>query len=223
MKYTRFFPLIGLFTRRSFDRTGMTTSETVLDYGLVDQRDEGLVSTFIIDENNRYGISSDHSTLFMSIRMDGPASKVKWSIKDRWCDIKDNTDWTKFAEATNKLSMDEKLFETMTAEDKLNHIRSVMKKGWLKSGNRKNKGRGRAKRGNRTGGLIKRLEFELFALKKRGLEQSEEFRKLASRIEGAIQADMKRKREAKEMKERENDELFIRSDPTGIKFFDFVR
>ena len=51
----------------------MTTSETVLDYGLVDQRDEGLVSSFIIDEENRYGISSDHSTIFMSVRMEGPA------------------------------------------------------------------------------------------------------------------------------------------------------
>ena len=196
----------------------MTTSETVLDYGLIDQRDEGLVSTFIIDEDNRYGISSDHSTLFLSIQMNGPASKVKWGIKDRWCNIKDNTDWTKSAEVTDK-----KLFETMTAEDKLNHIRSVMKKVWLRSGNKERKGRGRTKRGNRTGRLIEKLEFELFALKKRGLEHSEEFRRLASRIEGAIQADMERKREAKEMKERKNDELFIRSDPTGTKFFDFVR
>ena len=55
------------------------------------------------------------------------------------------------------------------------------------------------------------------------MESFEEFWRLAFRIEGAIQADMKKKREVKEMKERENDEMFIRSDLTVIKFFDFVR
>jgi len=201
----------------------MTTSETVLDYGLVNQRDEGLVSSFIIDEENRYGISSDHSTIFMSVRMEGPAPKVRWYIKDRWCKITDKVDWTKFSEMTDKLCVDEKLFEEMTAENQLNHIREVMKKGWLKSGNKEKRGRGKAKRGSMSGRLIKRLELELYALKKQGKEGSEEFQRLATRIDLAIQADMKKLRDIKETKERDNDELFIRSDPTGIKFFDFVR
>ena len=201
----------------------MTTSETVLDYGLVDQRDEGLVSSFIIDEENRYGISSDHSTIFMSVRMEGPAPKVRWYVKERWCRLKDNIDWTKFSEATDKLCVDKKSFGEMTAENQLNHLRDVLKKGWLKSGNKEKRGRGRAKRGNRSGRLVRKLELELYALKKEGKEGSEEFQRLATRIDGAIEADQKKKREIKERKERENDELFIRSDPTGIKFFDFVR
>ena len=201
----------------------MTTSETVLDYGLVDKSDEGLVSSFIIDENNRYGISSDHSTIFMSIRMDGPISKVRWFVQDKWCTIKDDTDWPRYADSTDRLCMDDVTFEKLGAEEKLNHLREVLKKGWLKSGMKENRGGGRSKKGDNARKRVKKLELELFLLKKRGQEGSEEFRRIALRIEDIIQNDKKEKREFKEKKERENDELFIKSDPNGMRFFDFIR
>ena len=128
----------GLFTRRAV-REGKAI-ETVLDYGLVDKADEGMVTSFIIDEDNRYAINSDHSTIFLSLKMEGPIQKVKWKVVDKWCTIKSDTDWERYASVTDDLVLDEAEFENLEPEEQLKHLRETLKGAWLRCGFKQKRG-----------------------------------------------------------------------------------
>ena len=120
----------GLFTRRAV-REGKAI-ETVLDYGLVNKEDEGMVTSFIIDEDNRYVINSDHSTIFLSLKMEGPIQKVKWKVVDKWCTIKNDTNWERYASVTDDLILDEAEFKNLEPEEQLKHLRETLKGAWLR-------------------------------------------------------------------------------------------
>ena len=213
----------GLFTRHA-GREGKAI-ETVLDYGLINKEDEGMVTSFIIDENNRYSINSDHSTIFMSLKLEGTIQRIKWNVIDKWCTIKNDTDWEKYAGATDSLAMDEAVFENLNAEEQLEHLRGTFKGAWLRCGFKPKRGRGRKqfKKGDLGKSLIPRLKSELFKMKAEGKEGSEEYMKLMNRIERTVEDDQRKKKAFKRKKDRENEETFIRSDKTGMRFFEFIR
>ena len=129
----------GLFTRRAV-REGKAI-ESVLDYGLVNKEDEGMVTSFVIDEDNRYAISSDHSTIFLSLKVEGNIQKVKWNVVDKWCTIKNSTDWGKYAGVTDNKVMDEAAFARLEAEEQLKHLRDTLKGAWLQCGFKQKRGK----------------------------------------------------------------------------------
>ena len=44
-----------------------------------------------------------------------------------------------------------------------------------------------------------------------------------TRIEKTTEDDLKRKKAHKRRKDQENEETFVRSDKTGMRFYDFIR
>ena len=67
----------GLFTR-FMDSTG---SRSVLDYGLIDCDNVKTVSSFIIDEDVRYGCGSDHALLLAKLVFNERPS-VHWTVDE---------------------------------------------------------------------------------------------------------------------------------------------
>ena len=60
----------GLFTH-FMERPGSPPSESVLDYGLIDDSHVDLVSTFVIDADARIDCGSDHALLVATVNVEG--------------------------------------------------------------------------------------------------------------------------------------------------------
>ena len=93
----------------------------------------------------RFGINSDHSTIFMSIKLLGKMQKITWKAVDKWCRIKDTNDWEKYAEMTDTIAFEADQFEDLSPEGQLEHLRGVYKSGWIKCGYRSKKGKNQGK------------------------------------------------------------------------------
>ena len=52
----------------------------MLDYGLIDKDHTHLVTSFVIDENARFGCGSDHALLTCDIKF-GARPKVAWKFQ----------------------------------------------------------------------------------------------------------------------------------------------
>ena len=86
---------------------------------------------------------------------------------------------------------------------------------------------GRGKRQNRKGdhakSTIPKMKLELFRLKKDGKESTTEYKELVKRIESTERLDRAKKAELRRKKEQEKEEIYVKSDKTGMKFFEFIR
>ena len=120
----------GLFTR-FMDSTG---SKSVLDYGLVDCDNVQTVSSFIIDEDARYGCGSDHALLLAKLIF-SERPFVQWSVDEvlRF-NIDDHTDYTSYQNHLDQIGSGVPLhvFDGLDAGSKLSHITSSL----LESGKR---------------------------------------------------------------------------------------
>ena len=85
------------------------------------------------------------------------------------------------------------------------------------------RGRRQNRKGDLTKSLIPKLKTELFKLKTEGREDSEDYRKLLARIEKTTEDDLRRKKAHKRKKDQANEEAFVKSDKTGMRFYDFIR
>lgn len=70
----------GLFTR-FMDTSGRPGSKSLLDYGLIDHNSANTVTSFVIDEDARYGAGSDHALLECILEF-GSRPKVKWMLQE---------------------------------------------------------------------------------------------------------------------------------------------
>ena len=100
-----------------------------------------MVSSYMIDEYDRFGSNSDLSTIFMSIKLLGKKQKVTWKAVDKWCQIKDTNDWVKYAEMTVSIAFENDKFKELSPEGQLEHLRTIYKSAWIKCRNRPKKGK----------------------------------------------------------------------------------
>ena len=111
----------GLFTRFM---DGSPGSESLLDYGLIDNDNVGSVSSFVIDEEARYSCGSDHALLECSIK-DRSTPRVHWSHTEAvQYNINGTTDYSKYKEgldeAVESIPLHE--FSKLTVKEMLPHI-----------------------------------------------------------------------------------------------------
>ena len=215
----------GLFTRKTFCENENITKESLLDYCLIDEGSESMVSSFIIDEYNRFSITSDHSTIVVTLKLEGAKQKVMWRVRNSWCSINDNTDYETFKKLSDETAMDQEVFKTLSSDEKLKVLREGYKDAWLGGNYVKKRGRGgkRNRRADITRSLIPRMKMPIVKLKSEGKETTEEFKALMERLEKTIETEKEDKARRKRLERTEKEEKFIRSDTNGSKFFEFVR
>ena len=178
----------GLFTRKTFCENENITKESLLDYCLIDEGSESMVSSFIIDEFNRFSITSDHSTIVVTLKLEGAKQKVMWRVRNSWCSINDNTDYETFKKLSDEIAMDHEVFKTLSSDEKLKVLREGYKDAWLGGNYVKKRGRGRKRnrRADITRSLIPRMKMQIVKLKSEGKETTEEFKALMERLEKTI-------------------------------------
>ena len=113
----------GLFTR-FMSSSGLSGTNSLLDYGLVDNDHVNCVTSFIIDEQARVECGSDHALLECEIVL-GPSPHIKWDVQNvLQYDFNENTDFTKYKETLDQTlsSISLTQFTNMSAETMLPHL-----------------------------------------------------------------------------------------------------
>ena len=215
----------GLFTRKTYCENESITKESLLDYRLIDEGSESMVSSFIIDEYNRFSITSDHSTIVVTLRLQDAIQKVTWRVRNSWCSLSEDTDFESFRKLSDEIAMDPEDFKVLSSDEKLKVLRQSYKDAWLRGNYVKKRGRGkkRNRRGDIKRSLIPRMKMKIVEMKKEGKEESEEFKAVMERLEKTIEASKEEKAKRKRLERSDREERFIRSDVNGAKFFEFVR
>ena len=132
----------GLFTR-FMNNSGQPGSQSLLDYGLVDNEHAHTVTSFVIDENARYDCGSDHALLMIILVFDH-IPKTKWSFHEAIkLSFNEKTDFTKYKADLDVLSDSIPLhpFESLPSNLMLSHLTSCIKESGKKNFNLKIKRR----------------------------------------------------------------------------------
>ena len=153
----------GIFTRRAYDYDKGKLLESVLDYAIIQEEALDQVSSFVIDEHNRYQITSDHSTIVVEIKLEANKKVVNWRVRNDWCVFSEKDNIKLYQDNLDANSMDKERFEELNPEEKLESIRSTIKSSWINCNNLPKRGRGKAR--NRKGDfavtLIPRLRNQI--------------------------------------------------------------
>ena len=114
----------GLFTRF------MNGSQSLLDYGLIDNDHVNTVTSFVIDEDARYDAGSDHALLECTLELD-ERPKVAWSYSEAiHYNLNSSTDYSAYINTLDTTVSDIPLstFNSKSAEDMLPHISESIRK-----------------------------------------------------------------------------------------------
>ena len=114
----------GLFTRF------MNGSQSLLDYGLIDNDHVNTVTSFVIDEDARYDAGSDHALLECTLHLDD-RPKVAWSYSEAiHYNISNSTDFTEYKNTLDATvsAIPLNTFDSQSAEDMLPHISESIRK-----------------------------------------------------------------------------------------------
>ena len=112
----------GLFTR--FMKNGLSSGQSLLDYGLVDCDHVNIVTSFAIDEYARFNCGSDHALLECTLQFSSKP-QVKWSYNEIvQYRVNENTDYSSYKEKLDNLIATHSLasFESLNAEEMLQHL-----------------------------------------------------------------------------------------------------
>ena len=123
-----------VFTR-FMDNSGRPGTRSLLDYGLIDGDHSNSVTTFIIDEEARYAMGSDHALLECEVEF-GVRPKVKWSFHDPiHYNIHDKTDFSEYHSTLDTLASTIRLenFSSLTVEQMLPHVTETITQSAVKS------------------------------------------------------------------------------------------
>ena len=149
----------GLFTRRTMDHDKGKLVESVLDALM---RDVHMINSFVVDEFNRYAITSDHSTIVIEIKLTNGKQTVTWRVRNDWCIFSDEDNIEAYQEALNSNSINIEEYRQLTTEDKLEHLKKTIKSSWMGSNSKPKRGRGvKRNEANIVVTLIPRLKQEL--------------------------------------------------------------
>ena len=113
----------GLFTR-FVDSGPSAGSKSLLDYGLIDSDHVNTVTSFIIDEEARFGCGSDHALLECCIEL-GASPSVHWAYSEAvHYNINTSTDFTKYKDSLDVAmsSIPLHIFSKLSVQDMLPHI-----------------------------------------------------------------------------------------------------
>ena len=214
----------GLFTRFMDSRPG---SESLLDYGLIDNDHVGTVSSFVIDEQARFSCGSDHALLECSILVkDTP--RVHWSYsKPVHYNIGANTDYSGYREsldvAISTIPLHE--FSTMSVQEMLPHIsENINVTARNKIGIKVKK----VKRGRKLPvSIIKMIQSKNLLVKRLANERLNMSTMQVEVLEGQIRQLRANIRDAigeTKLQQRHNlRSKLLRSDPTRKKFWRFLK
>ena len=124
----------GLFTR-FMDSSGQPGTRSLLDYGLIDAEHTNTVTSFVIDEQARYGCGTDHALLECSVVFSS-IPKLCWSFNEAiQYNIRADTDYTEYTTnldiISSKIALSQ--FSCMPAEEMLPHISESIKLSAMKS------------------------------------------------------------------------------------------
>ena len=118
----------GMFTR-FMGGGGPPKSESLLDYGLIDNEHVHTVSSFVIDDEARYACGSDHALLECEIIL-GTTPHITWSYQDViQYDFKENSSFDSYQRGLDA-SLDNiplSQFSAMKSEEMLPHITQSIK------------------------------------------------------------------------------------------------
>ena len=203
----------------------IVTKESLLDHCLIDEGSESMVSSLIIDEFNRFSITSDHATIVVTLKLQESRQKVTWRVRNTWCSFNEETDFESFKKLSEEIAMDPEEFTSLPMDEKLKVLRDGYKDAWLGGNYIKRRGRGRKynRKGDITRSLIPRMKMSIVKMKKEGKEDTEEFKNLMRRLERTIEDAKENKARRRRLERSEKEEKFIRSDVNGAKFFEFDR
>ena len=118
----------GLFTY-FMERPSLPPSKTVLDYGLMDQENLALISSFVIDEEARYLCGTDHS-LMTAILKFGVTNKVTTRFDDVLQYRIPSDNFTNFHEKLDKelSAITEDTFSKLSLEEQHYHLDTCLSK-----------------------------------------------------------------------------------------------
>ena len=114
----------GLFTRF------MNGSQSLLDYGLIDNDHVNTVTSFVIDEDARYDAGSDHALLECTLELD-ERPKVAWAYSEAiHYNLTSSTNYSAYINTldTTVLGIPLSTFNSKSAEDMLPHISESIRK-----------------------------------------------------------------------------------------------
>ena len=216
----------GLFTR-FMDSGPSAGTKSLLDYGLIDSDHVNTVTSFIIDEEARFGCGSDHALLECCIQL-GASPSVHWAYSEAiHYNITASTDFTNYKDSLDAAmsSIPLHMFSKLPVQDMLPHIsENVNKSARDNIGIKVRKGRrGRKlppqlvntiRRKNR---LSNQLANERAALNSEQVAMKEEqVRQLKDDIRDAIATIKLKRRQTLRSKT-------LRADPSRRKFWRFLK
>ena len=97
---------------------------SLIDYGLIEKGREGLVTSFVIDEDSRFKCGSDHALLVCSIKFQH-RPQVNWHYRDVFAyNIRDNTNYRPYRDAITAALRSTPLdsYEQLSSDQMLSHL-----------------------------------------------------------------------------------------------------
>ena len=120
---------------RFMDNSGRPGTRSLLDYGLIDGDHSNIVTSFVIDEQARYAMGSDHALLECEVEF-GARPKVKWSFQDSFhYNIHDKTDFSEYHSSLDTIASTIRIedFSSLTVEQMLPHVTETITHSAVKS------------------------------------------------------------------------------------------
>ena len=128
-------PLSKEVFTRFMDNSGHPGTRSLLDYGLIDGDHSNTVTSFVIDEQARYAMGSDHALLECEVEFD-VIPKVKWSFQDPLhYNIHEKTDFSDYHSTLDTIASTIRLeeFSSLTVEEMLPHVTETITQSAVKS------------------------------------------------------------------------------------------
>ena len=128
-------PLCKEVFTRFMDNSGRPGTRSLLDYGLIDGDHSNTVTSFVIDEQARYAMGSDHALLECELVF-GMRPKVTWSFQESLhYNIHDKTDFSDYHSTLDTIASTIRLvdFSSLTVEQMLPHVTETITHSAVKS------------------------------------------------------------------------------------------
>ena len=211
----------GLFTHF------MNGRASVLDYGLIDEDNVSLITSFVIDSNARYACGSDHALLEASINF-GPKVSIPWKYNDiLQYNFKTNSDFSIFKEHLDNYTAEVSLsqFDNLSTQQMLHQMTKWLNMAGKDSFGIKVPMKKRGRKLPKDILKILKLKNEVEEQYQRAVEErnQEESRKLSSKL-NVLKTDLKTAIIKMKLKQRNfKRNQLLKNDPNRKKFWSFLR
>ena len=73
-------PAKGIFTREAFVGPNRRHVKSVLDYGVVESDLVKTITSFVVDSDKNYRVTSDHCVIEATLPLVGSVQRLRWSV-----------------------------------------------------------------------------------------------------------------------------------------------